>query len=44
LGSIREFGQKRSLMYQKDIVRFFMGKAEEVLSGFAGAKSSFLRH
>ena len=29
-------------MCQKDIVRSFRGVAEEVLSGFAGAKSSFL--
>ena len=34
-GSIKEFGQKSSLMRQKEIVRFLRGVAEELLSGFA---------
>lgn len=41
LGSIKEFGQKRSLMWQKNIVRFLRGVAEKVASGFASAKSYF---
>ena len=39
----KKFGQKRSFMWQKDIVSLLRAVAEELLRGFASAKSSFLR-